>query len=87
MYIITNVLIESFRDYLINEEKSPATIAKYIRDVQALVDWLSTPELVSTPELDKPTVLTYKMHLMAIYAPTSVNAAISSLNSFFVFCE
>jgi site-specific recombinase XerD len=81
MYIITNVLIESFRDYLINEEKSPATIAKYIRDVQALVDWLSTPEL------DKPTVLTYKMHLMAIYAPTSVNAAISSLNSFFVFCE
>jgi len=81
MYIITNVLIESFRDYLVNEEKAPATIAKYVRDVQALVDWLSTPEL------DKPTVLTYKAHLMDTYVPTSVNAAISSLNSFFVFCE
>jgi site-specific recombinase XerD len=81
MYTVTNTLIESFRDYLINEEKSPATIAKYIRDVQALVDWLSTPEL------DKPTVLTYKAHLMDTYVPTSVNAAISSLNSFFVFCE
>ena len=32
---ITKQIIEKFKTYLINEEKSSATIEKYIRDVEA----------------------------------------------------
>ena len=32
---ITEKLIKNFRNYLINEEKSDATLEKYIRDISA----------------------------------------------------
>ena len=38
-------------------------------------------------ELCKTAVLAYKAHLCEYYAPASVNAALSSLNSFFNFME
>ena len=37
---ITEKQIQKFRKYLANEEKSDATIEKYIRDVTAFVKWL-----------------------------------------------
>ena len=38
---ITNELIQKFKTYLINEEKSSATLEKYIRDVIAFMHWLN----------------------------------------------
>jgi len=38
---ITKQLIEKFKIYLINEEKSSATLEKYIRDVLAFMEWLA----------------------------------------------
>ena len=76
---ITNELIHSFKTYLIEEEKSENTIEKYIRDVTFFVMWLAGREAT------KILALNYKKKLCEKYAPSSVNAAISSLNSFFAF--
>lgn len=76
---ITNELIHSFKTYLIEEEKSENTIEKYIRDVTFFMIWLAGREVTKILALD------YKKELCEKYAPSSVNAAISSLNSFFVF--
>ena len=78
---ITNENLKSFRIHLINEEKSAATLEKYLRDVTEFSSWLSDKCL------EKADVLEYKTKLIEQYAPTSVNATLSSLNSFFNFME
>ncbi len=81
MRIITNDILKGYRDYLINEEKSAATIAKYTKDVFELSVWLSEKSI------EKTDLLAYKATLVEKYAPASVNAALSSLNNFFVYME
>ena len=78
---ITKQHIEDFHLYLINEEKSGATIEKYMRDIQAFSEWLGSREF------DKLNVLAYKTELTKKYAPASVNTVLSSLNSFFTYQE
>ena len=78
---ITTEMKESFNDYLINEEKAAATINKYLHDVGKFQMWIGEQELCKT------AVLAYKSYLCERYAPASVNAALSSLNSFFNFME
>lgn len=78
---ITNELIQKFKTYLMEEEKSAATLEKYIRDIIAFVTWLCEREI------DKQTVLEYKAVLKEKYAPASVNSILSSLNSFFAYNE
>lgn len=78
---ITNELILSFKNYLIEEEKSENTIEKYIRDITFFMVWLCGQEVTKILALD------YKKELCEKYAPASVNAIISSLNSFFAFME
>ena len=74
---IETLNLQSFKDYLIEEEKSSATQEKYMRDVMAFSKWLSGKEV------DKRAVLMYKEYLTENYAPASVNSVLSSLNSFF----
>lgn len=78
---ITNELILKFKEYLVSEEKSAATLEKYIRDITAFVAWMCGREL------NKDLVLEYKQHIIKSYAPASVNSMLSSLNSFFVYNE
>ena len=78
---ITDENVELFNAYLSNEEKAWATVNKYLHDVRELQLWLGEQELC------KSAVLAYKSYLCDHYAPTSVNAALSSLNSFFNFME
>lgn len=78
---ITTEITKSFNDYLINEEKAAATVNKYLHDVGEFQIWLGEQELCKT------AVLAYKSYLCERYAPASVNAALSSLNSFFNFME
>ncbi len=70
-----------FREYMVNEEKSAATVDKYMRDVTAFLAWLKKAEI------EKTDVLAYKAELVERYALTSVNSILSSLNAFFVFHE
>lgn len=75
-----NDQILSFQQYLITEEKSAATIEKYLRDVRAFLafsDWM---------EISKTTVIAYKKKLMARYTPTSVNSMLIAINRFLRFC-
>lgn len=79
MKIISNEFINEFKAYLINEEKSSSTLEKYIRDLTVFMQWLAGREV------NKTIVLEYKQGLIAAYAPASVNAILSSLNSFFAY--
>ena len=77
--IITDDLIEKYKDFLINEEKASATLEKYMRDIKVFSEW------TLGSELDKRKVLDYKEYLIGKFAPASVNSVLSSLNSFFEF--
>ena len=73
--------IQRFEIHLIEEEKSKATIEKYIRDIKTFYEW------IGGREIDKLLVLNYKKYLVEKYATASVNSMLSSLNSFFTFFE
>ena len=57
MKMISNEIIEAYRKYLISEEKAPATVEKYIRDIRAFARWLGEKAG------DKEAVLQYKSFL------------------------
>ena len=83
--------IARFGDYLVCEEKSRTTVEKYLRDLNAFAAWLAAEtrernDLRAIDTIEKSMVLAYKEHLVACYAPASVNSVLSSLNSFFTFC-
>ena len=76
---ITAKTIAEFKEHLILEERSAATVEKYIRDVTAF-SFFSDGE-----EITKETVIAYKKHLQEKYAVRSVNSMLASVNSLFVF--
>ncbi len=78
--IIGRDSINRFEKYLVREEKSAATIEKYMRDVRAFSAYadkrILTKELVSN----------YKNYLLDNgYAPRSVNSMLASIHSFLEF--
>ena len=75
--IITEKTIADFRLRLIEEEKSVATVRKYVHDVRELVKWLPSRKI------DKNAVIEYKSYLITKHTASSVNAALASINSFF----
>ncbi len=73
--------IDAFAKYLAEEEKSSVTIAKYVRDVQRFLRWLSGQDVT------RERTIAYKRHLLARgYALRSVNSMLAAVNSFLVFC-
>lgn len=77
--IITASVLERFRMYLIENEKSPATIEKYLRDVRHFSSRVTGQPII------KPTVMEYKAHLGSAYATASANSMLASLNALFRF--
>lgn len=77
--ILTEDFISGFKEYLILEERSRATVEKYIRDVKVF------SAFVSGVEITKEVVIEYKKHLQEAYAVRSVNSMLASINSLFVF--
>ena len=77
--IITNELINNFKIYLYEEERSGNTIEKYMRDIRFFRDWLQNRNI------EKSVVIEYKKELCQRYAMKSVNSMLSSVNAFFVF--
>lgn len=77
---ITLKSIESFKTELIEEEKSTATINKYIRDIQTFYNYLQEDKTIT-----KECVVSYKLKLAKEYRPRSVNSMLVALNRFFVF--
>ena len=81
MLILTAGMIEAFEKDLYEQERAPATVEKYVRDVRAFC------EFAKGEEVSKETVLDYKAELQQKYATGSVNSMLSSLGAFFAFCE
>ena len=72
--------IMAFKQYLQSEERSKATLEKYMHDVHAFAMY------VGCAEIDKNLVLDYKNELKNNYAVTSANSMLAALNAFFRFC-
>lgn len=79
-YQITLEMFEQYRQYLLLEEKRPATQEKYLRDLTAFYQWLPQDHLIS-----KERMIAYKEWLQQQYAPSSVNSMLAALNSFVVY--
>lgn len=79
-YMITADLISAYGCYLKQEERTPATLEKYLRDVRAFARWLDGEAVT------KEAVTGWKERLLAERrAPSTVNAALSALNGLFRF--
>ena len=72
--------MQEFEFYLRNEERSVATIEKYMRDVRIFASF------VCDAEIDKQKVLDYKGKLGETYAVSSANSMIAAMNCFLRFC-
>lgn len=73
---ITNEQIRFYALHLQEDEKSDATVEKYIRDVTAFAQFLLSRNLT------KQEVMEYKKQITDSYAPASVNSMLVSINSF-----
>ena len=77
---LTPQQIQAYTRHLQLEERSPATVEKYLRDVRAFALWLNGRTI------SKELTSEWKTHLVAQnYAPTTINAMLSAVNSLFAF--
>lgn len=77
---VTSAKIEAFAQYLRDQERSAATIEKYVHDVRALAAFLNGREI------SKGLLLEWKEALIEAYAPASVNTMLAAANRFLGFC-
>ena len=69
--------LEEYRRRLTEEEKSQATISKYMHDVQVFFGYLGKERYIN-----KEKIILYKEYLIKNYALTSANSMLAALNSF-----
>ena len=78
--VLTKALLEKFKEHLILEEKSSATIEKYCRDVSVFAAFADSVEIT------KELAIAYKNKLKDDgYAVRSINSMLASINSLFDF--
>ncbi len=73
---LTYDTISEYSSYLRDEEKSTATIQKYIHDLK------SAAEYFNGAELTKPALINWKNTLIGKYAAATVNSILVAVNSF-----
>ena len=79
-YTITGEQLQAFRQRLVWEEKSPATIEKYLRDAAAFTAWLDGRAA------SKAAAGAWKAALLeAKLAPATINVKLAAVNRFLVF--
>lgn len=72
--------IKEFRLYLLERENAPATIDKYLTDINTFCRFLDY-----NYEISKQRILEYKMWLQEHYAVSSVNSMLAALSQFLEF--
>lgn len=76
--VITEKLLEGFRQYLVGEEKAKNTVEKYVRDVKKLMDYAAGRKIT------KELVVAYKGDLQGKgYKISSINSFLAAANCFF----
>lgn len=83
MRVITESLLEEYAKYLAQEEKSKATINKYLCDLRKFKDFAGEREITKTLTVD------YKEYLLQkqCYEISSVNSFLVALNRFLEFMD
>ena len=77
---LTRTLIQDFANHLRHEEKSAATLEKYLRDVQVFCVY------TSGQAISKELLVAWKKHLVETgYAVRSINSMLASVNSLLDF--
>ena len=76
-HFLNEAMIDEFGLRLKEEEKSSATIDKYIRDVRTFFAYAGVTE-----SINKTTMIAYKEYLITKYAAASVNSMLTSVNIF-----
>ena len=71
--------LRQFEAYLFSEERSAATVEKYLHDLRVFYAFMDGKEL------NKTAVLEYKSDLLNKYAVTSANSMLAAVNAFFRF--
>lgn len=74
---MTKTQIIHFQNKLIEDEKSTATIQKYLRDINSFFAF------VKGEAVTKDIVIRYKQFLKENYMPSSVNSMLAAINRFF----
>lgn len=78
--IISEEIIQAYQQYLIDEEKSAATVEKYLRDVRAFYCYIQNEEIT------KELVVKYKKALQERgYAVRSINSMLAAINSLLIY--
>lgn len=77
---LLNEMLDNYRGYLEDEERSKATVEKYLRDVKAFFVFLGEGR-----SMTRERVREYKQELKENYKISSANSMLAALNSFFVF--
>jgi len=72
--------IRKFELHLREEERSKATVEKYMRDVRRFAGCIGTAEVC------KQSIMEYKQELGNSYAVASANSMLAAINSFLRFC-
>lgn len=75
--LLTAAEIAEFTEHLVLEERSAATVEKYVRDVRVFAAYAPDGEIT------KETVIAYKKHLQEIYAVRSVNSICARPGAYF----
>ena len=77
---LTKQHLHDCETYLFSEERSTATVEKYLHDLRVFYKFMDNKELTKT------AVLEYKSSLLINYAVTSANSMLAAINAFFRFC-
>ena len=78
--VLSCMELRAFRQYLLQEEKSTATVEKYLRDARAFAVY------VGKKPVTKETVVAYKHHLQETgYAVRSINSMLAGINRLLTF--
>lgn len=76
--IVDQQRLSEFKQQLIENEKSRATVEKYLRDMRTFLAFAG-----ENREITKELVISYKQYLAGHYELTSANSMLAALNQFF----
>ena len=72
--------LKGYEAYLLDAERSRATIKKYMRDIHAFYAFLPEEKIIT-----KEVVIAYKRSLLDVYAPASSNSMLVAVNGLLAY--
>lgn len=78
--VLEHSILGKYRRYLYGEERSKATISKYMRDIQHFYEFLPEHKCIT-----KENLIAYKQSLSETYKVTSINSMLVAVNGLLEF--